>query len=242
VGVPSYVQALRAAALDGVDVRFLVPGASDVALVKPLTIAGYRPLLEAGVRVFEWNGPMLHAKTAVADGRWARVGSSNLNLSSWLGNWELDVAVEDEEFSLRMQQMFEADLSNATEIVLGGRRRRTPGAHRRPHPRARPTGRAREGSALATAGALRLGSAVGAALGGFRVLGPAEADVFVVAGALLVVASVLAFLFPRATVAPLALVGIWLGLALVVNAIRLRREAREEPPPPERPGGPDAPP
>ena len=44
---------------------------------------GYRPLLEAGVRVFEWNGTMLHAKTAVADGQWARVGSTNLNLASW---------------------------------------------------------------------------------------------------------------------------------------------------------------
>jgi cardiolipin synthase A/B len=42
------------------------------------------PLLESGVRVFEWNGPMLHAKTAVADGRWARVGSSNLNVASWM--------------------------------------------------------------------------------------------------------------------------------------------------------------
>jgi cardiolipin synthase A/B len=42
------------------------------------------PLLESGVRVFEWNGPMLHAKTAVVDGRWARVGSSNLNVASWM--------------------------------------------------------------------------------------------------------------------------------------------------------------
>ena len=39
---------------------------------------------------FEWNGAMLHAKTAVADHRWARVGSSNLNVSSWLANWELE--------------------------------------------------------------------------------------------------------------------------------------------------------
>jgi cardiolipin synthase len=232
VGVPSYVQSLRAAALDGVDVRFLVPGASDVALVKPLSVAGYRPLLEAGVRVFEWNGPMLHAKTAVADGRWARVGSSNLNLSSWAGNWELDVAVEDEGFAQQMQAMFEEDLSNATEIVLGMRRRRVHAARHRPH--ARTAGRAREGSALATAGALRLGSAVGAALGGFRVLGPAEANLFIVAGAILVVASVLALFFPRLAVAPVAVVAIWLGVALVANALRLRREARSEPPPPAR--------
>src|SRR5690606_32296844 len=82
-GIPSYVQALGAAAQDGVDVRLLVPGATDVPLLRPLSLAGFRPLLEAGVRVFEWKGSMLHAKTAVADGRLARVGSSNLNISSW---------------------------------------------------------------------------------------------------------------------------------------------------------------
>ena len=77
--------------------------------------AGYRPLLEAGVRVFEWNGSMLHAKTAVADGRWARVGSSNLNLASWIGNCELDIAVEDEAFARCMEAQYETDLGNATE-------------------------------------------------------------------------------------------------------------------------------
>ena len=121
VGVTPYVQALRAAARDGVDVRLLAPGASDVWLVRSLSRAGYRPLLEAGVRVFEWNGSMLHAKTAVADGRWARVGSTNLNLASWLGNWELDVAVEDERFASAMEAMFLEDLTRATEIVLSDR-------------------------------------------------------------------------------------------------------------------------
>ena len=55
------------------------------------------------MRVFEWNGPMMHAKTAVADGRWARVGSTNLNLASWIGNRELDVIVEDEAFARAME-------------------------------------------------------------------------------------------------------------------------------------------
>jgi len=69
VGTPAHTQALRAAADDGVDVRLLVPGGSDLALLQPLTRAGYRPLLEGGVRIFEWNGPMMHAKTAVADSK-----------------------------------------------------------------------------------------------------------------------------------------------------------------------------
>jgi cardiolipin synthase len=118
VGVAPYVQALSAAARDGVDVRLLVPGTSDIPAVAAISRAGYRPLLEAGVRVFEWNGSMLHAKTAVADSRWARVGSSNLNLSSWIGNCELDIAVEDEIFARKMEAQYEIDLANATEIVL----------------------------------------------------------------------------------------------------------------------------
>ena len=119
VATTSYVQALRGAAMDGVDVRLLVPGSSgDLRFLRPVSRAGYRPLLEAGVRVFEWNGSMLHAKTAVADGRWSRVGSSNLNLASWIGNWELDVAVENLEFGDEMEQMYLQDLDNATEIVL----------------------------------------------------------------------------------------------------------------------------
>jgi hypothetical protein len=56
VGIAPYVQALRAAARDGVDVRLLVPGASDLPLVGQVSRAGYRPLLETGIRVFEWNG------------------------------------------------------------------------------------------------------------------------------------------------------------------------------------------
>ena len=61
------MQALRSAAVDGVDVRLLVPNATDIPVVKALSRAGYRTLLESGVRVFEWNGTMLHAKTALAD-------------------------------------------------------------------------------------------------------------------------------------------------------------------------------
>jgi cardiolipin synthase len=141
VAIPTYVQALRAAALDGVDVRLLVPGGTDIPILRPLSRAGYRPLLQAGIRVFEWNGPMMHAKTAVADRRWARVGSSNLNIASWLGNYELDLTVEDARFAHEMEERYEADLAQSTEIVL--RRRlhlgwRTPHAPRPAPPRRKP--------------------------------------------------------------------------------------------------------
>ena len=156
VGTTPYVQSLRAAARDGVDVRLLVPGASDIWVLRGLSRAGYRPLLEAGVRVYEWNGPMLHAKTAVADGRWARVGSTNLNLQSWIGNWELDVAVEDEGFAGQMEDMYLDDLDHATEITLT-RRARVARTSSPPRVTLR-----RPGSAgRAAAGAVSIGSAVG---------------------------------------------------------------------------------
>jgi phosphatidylserine/phosphatidylglycerophosphate/cardiolipin synthase-like enzyme len=66
---------------------------------------------------------MPHAKTAVADGRWARVGSSNLNVASFVSNYEIDVTVEHAGIVREMESMFLADLENATEIVLNPRRR-----------------------------------------------------------------------------------------------------------------------
>ena len=164
------MQALIAAAADGVDVRMLVPGSgTDLPIVQQLTRAGYRPLLEAGVRIFEWNGTMVHAKTAVADGRWARVGSSNLNIQSWLGNWELDVAVEDEAFARQMEEMFlarsgERDRGRARpelDACVPARRRAVTAAGRDAGASPGRTGRTRR---AATAGALRMGRTFGAAL------------------------------------------------------------------------------
>lgn len=117
VAPPRLFQALRDAARDGVDVRLLVPGSSDLPLVRNLSRIGYRDLLRNGVRIFEWDGPMLHAKTIVADGRWTRVGSSNLNPSSLLGNWELDVLVEDRVLAEAMERQFRLDVARSHEVI-----------------------------------------------------------------------------------------------------------------------------
>jgi cardiolipin synthase len=226
LGTTIYVQALRAAALDGVDVRLLVPGSGDIAFLRPISRAGYRPLLEAGVRVFEWNGTMLHAKTAVADGRWARVGSTNLNLASWVGNWELDVAVEDRAFAQAMEEMYLNDLAHATEIVLSPRRRVRPAARPRPSP-PRPTNG--QGSAgRATAGIIRLGHAVGASLTNRRELGPAEARVMTSASVLLIVLAVSVVLWPWVAVAPLVTLGLWMAISLLIRAYRLYTAGQQE--------------
>jgi cardiolipin synthase A/B len=224
VGTTSYVQALRAAAMDGVDVRLLVPGSSDIPILVPLSRAGYRPLLEAGVRVFEWNGSMLHAKTAVADGRWARVGSSNLNVASWVANWELDVAVEDEAFAHAMQAVYLDDLAHATEIVLSERQRIRPSVRPGPRPA---RDRRRSGSAgRVAAGAISVSNTIGAAITNRRVLGPAETKVMVLAGIALLVLAVVAVLWPLLLVVPLTLFSAWMAIALLIKAYRLRRAAR----------------
>lgn len=115
-------QAFQDAARDGADVRLLLPGSSDLPAIRNLTRVGYRPLLRAGVRIWEWTGPMLHAKTIVADGRWTRVGSSNLNASSLLANWELDIFIDNEAIGDQMEQQFRMDLTMAREVLLRPRR------------------------------------------------------------------------------------------------------------------------
>jgi cardiolipin synthase A/B len=220
VGTTVYVQALIAAAQDGVDVRLLVPGSSDVPLVRALSRAGYRPLLEGGVKVFEWNGPMMHAKTAVADSHWARVGSTNLNPASWLGNWELDIAVEDQPFAQQMESMFLDDLQHSTEIVLSTRRRiRLSGAV---EPRDIRKRRGQGSAGRAVAGALRLSHVVGAAMTNRRALGPAEARVMAGGGLLLFILALIAILWPEVVTVPLAILGLWAGVILLGRAYRLR--------------------
>ena len=70
------------------------------------------------MRIFEYGGPMIHAKTLVADGRWSKVGSTNLNFSSLFANWEIDLTVDDPGFASQMEQMFEEDLAGAREVHL----------------------------------------------------------------------------------------------------------------------------
>jgi len=224
-GTPSYVQALRAAAQDGVDVRLLVPHSSDIPIVRPISRAGYRPLLEAGVRIFEWNGTMMHAKTAVADGRWARVGSTNLNVASWFGNRELDAVIEDDAFAHRMEEMYLEDLGNATEVVLDHRHRvSAPGEPRRPR-----TKISRAGSASGTAaGALRIGNTIGAAFTDQRTLGHFEARLAVNAGLVLCTLALLFAVFPEALAFPLAAIGAWGGVALLYRGYVLHRKQKKD--------------
>ena len=223
-GTFSYVQALRAAAEDGVDVRLLLPSASDLPFLRPLSRSGYRPLLESGVRVFEWNGTMLHAKSAVADCMWARVGSTNLNVVSWFGNYELDVVIEDVPFAREMEEMYLRDLENATEVVLDARHRVRKSS---PTPESHPAVTSGGGSGgRAAAGALRLSNAVGAAFTNRRVLEPVEARLMITAALLLMGFAVLIWFFPRSLTYPLIVLMVWVALSLVYRSLKLLGRTR----------------
>lgn len=233
VGIAPYVQALIAASRDGVDVRLLVPGNSDLAMVADMSRAGYRTLLKAGIRVFEWNGSMLHAKTAVADGQWARVGSSNLNIASWLGNREIDVAVEDTDFAGQLATQYERDLENATEIVLAPRRDRRRekicSSEGRP-PRVRRGGGS---SSRAAVGALRIANSVGAVFSQHRVLGSTSNGPLLTGTLVLLVVAVIAFLWPAWISWPIGALAGWFALNLGVASWRSwQRRRRTGPTPP----------
>ncbi|MGQ0735922.1 MAG: phospholipase D-like domain-containing protein [Acidobacteriota bacterium] len=229
VGAAPYAQGLAAAANDGVDVRLLMPGSgSDLPMIRRMTQASYRPLLEAGVRIFEWNGTMVHAKTAVADSRWARVGSSNLNVQSWLGNWELDVSIDDEQLAHELEDQYLTDLEHATEVVLESHQIAVADdrvARDRPRGRGRRGRRARRTgvtSRAARAGAVRVGQTIQAALTTRRPLGAAEIGMLLSGMLMLSALGAIGLSFPRLFAYPLGVLLVWLALGWGIQAARLR--------------------
>lgn len=107
---------LRQAARRGVDVRLLVPGPTDSALLRWAAKSHYPELLEAGVRIFERQDALLHAKTAVIDGYWLSVGTANLDYRSFLHNDELNIIVIDRDLGREMEELFVSDLVHSVEI------------------------------------------------------------------------------------------------------------------------------
>lgn len=216
VGTPTYLDNLRRAARAGVDVRLLVPGSSDLPMLGMLSRSSYRTLLEAGVRVFEWNGTMLHAKTAVVDGHWARIGSSNLNPASWLGNYELDLVIEDAAFGAVMEQQYRHDLDNATEIVL-----RAGDKVQLVQPRQRSRrGQRRQRSSATT---LRVSRAVALAVRESRRLSPTDASLLGLLGGSGLLLAAIAIWQPTWVAWPLALFSAWFSINLLRIAWRRYR-------------------
>lgn len=112
------MHALEAAVRRGVDVRVVVPGAyTDVPIVRAASRWQYERLLRRGIRIFEYQPTMMHAKTMVVDGIWSTVGSSNFDDRSFRLNDEVNVNVFDEEIARQMEAMFFEDIARSVEIT-----------------------------------------------------------------------------------------------------------------------------
>ncbi len=222
LSMPTLTQALMAAARDGVDVRVLVPATNDIRWIGTASRAGYRQFLEAGVRIFEYGGPMIHAKTVVADGWWSKVGSTNLNISSLFANWEIDLVAEDPGFAEQMERLFERDLAEAREVRLVG----TVG-HQEVRPE-RPIDTSNRGARRGVVGSGSGSSATIARVGSVALQksgAPLRSDEHALAAAVsasLLGISLLGFRFPQILAWPVAFIGVILGGLGVVRAARSR--------------------
>ncbi|HUP90655.1 MAG TPA: phospholipase D-like domain-containing protein [Solimonas sp.] len=119
-----FLEALKGAVQRGADVRLLMPGTSDVGLVLHASRHYYDDLLRSGMKLYEYQDVMLHAKTAVIDGVWSTVGSSNLDFRSFLHNDEANAAIIGRDFGAQMEQQFREDLGHAQAITLEQWRKR----------------------------------------------------------------------------------------------------------------------
>jgi cardiolipin synthase len=118
------VDALVAAARRGVDVRLVLPGVSDHSMIRYAGQAFYDQLLSGGVRIFELQVAVLHAKTAVIDGAWSTIGSANIDRRSFIHNYELNVVIIDPAFGASMESAFNEDLHDSREVLLSQWRQR----------------------------------------------------------------------------------------------------------------------
>jgi cardiolipin synthase len=115
---PQLLAALESAARRGVDVTLILPSETDSWLVFHAGRRFYSRLLRAGVKIHERHGVILHSKTALIDGVWSTVGSTNLDWRSFLHNRELNAVVLGAEFGSQVQAMFDKDLVASEPVLL----------------------------------------------------------------------------------------------------------------------------
>jgi len=115
---PQLLAALKDAVQRGVDVRIILPSNTDSWLVFHAGRSYYAELLGAGVKIYERHDALLHSKTALIDGVWSTIGSTNLDWRSFLHNEEVNAVILGREFGAQMQSMFETDLASSSPVTL----------------------------------------------------------------------------------------------------------------------------
>jgi cardiolipin synthase len=112
--------ALIRAARRGVDVRIIIPAESNHIVADWLSRGFYGQMLRAGIRLFLFQGAMVHAKTATIDGQWSTIGTANIDRLSLLGNYEINMEVFNPDVAAQMEEIFSVDSSNTVELTLRG--------------------------------------------------------------------------------------------------------------------------
>ena len=112
------LQILEDAVAGGADVKLLLPGRSDISAALYAARAYFTRLIRAGVEIYTYRGEILHAKTAVFDGVWSIIGSTNLDFQSLRRNDEGNVGIVDEDFGRQMCDTFSEDLRNSERVDL----------------------------------------------------------------------------------------------------------------------------
>ena len=114
-----FVDAMKAAARRGVDVRLLIPLKSNHIVADWISRGYFSQLLDAGVRILRYKDAMVHAKTSTIDGTWTTVGTANIDRLSLTGNYEINVELIDESLAAAMEEIFAVDESNSLELTIG---------------------------------------------------------------------------------------------------------------------------
>ncbi|MEO8807159.1 MAG: cardiolipin synthase [Burkholderiaceae bacterium] len=115
---PQLVACLKDAVARGVNVQLVLPARTDSALVFHAGRSHYSELLRGGIKIYERKNALLHAKTALIDGVWSTVGSTNLDWRSFLHNQELNAVVLGAEFGALMRKAFDDDVAKSQQITL----------------------------------------------------------------------------------------------------------------------------
>ena len=112
------LNALKSAAMSGVDVRLMIPEVADNILMRPANRAYYDEILRAGVRLFLKQGEFIHSKTFVCDDYLSSIGSANMDARSFDLNYEINSYIYDEETALLNRRIFMSDLEECRELTL----------------------------------------------------------------------------------------------------------------------------
>jgi len=112
-----FVDAMKAAAGRGVDVRLLVPHKSNHIVADWISRGYFSQLLASGVRIFRFRDAMVHAKTSTVDGTWSTIGTANVDRLSLQGNYEINVEVIDEALAKALEEIYAVDESNSLELT-----------------------------------------------------------------------------------------------------------------------------